>query len=42
MKRFIIKALASLMEGVVAPRGVLVPFAVPVHAKSTRIVRRVQ
>ncbi|GEM_PF-7053695 len=42
MNGFIIKALAFLMEGVVAPRGVLASFAVPVHAKSTRIVRRVQ
>lgn len=42
MKSFIIKALASLMEGVVAPRGVLAPFAVPVNAKSAHIVRRVQ
>lgn len=42
MKGFIIKALASLMEGVVAPRGVLVPFTVRVSIESTRTMRRVQ
>ena len=42
MKGFIARVLAFLTEGVVAPRGVLAPFAVPVHAKSAHIVRRVQ
>lgn len=42
MKGIFLKTLVFLMEGVVAPRGVLAPFAVPVNAKSAHIVRRVQ